>query len=232
MKTLLWAVVVIGTVGALLAGFILVLLRLRETTFVSGEFFRETMAQIIAGLLIALIASLASFWSAYGLYKLQENDKVASSQADAFIKIKNEVSENRLTLGQELKREKPLVRNLLKTEAWDAGKYQTPIKTPLLLDGLKLLYDLIEKYNWHTNFLRFKVMEQGLTQQGVPETVWKSDAAIMKEVYSKLEEFENLTTRELILLGHGSQSEFEKRFGPWQAQVDISFFKQAAKDGK
>ncbi len=231
LKVTVWLFLVGGLVVAGLAALVLILLVWRERSFVSDEFFRQTLVQILSGVASGILIAIISFGSAYALYRIQEGDKISDARMDSFIKIKDEVSENRLTLGQELKQDRPLVRLPLKTAAWEMGKYQAPIKTPLLLDGLKLLYDLIEKYNWHLSFVHFKVMEKDLTQDKVPEEIWKSEAAIMGELYSKLEEFEKLTSRELVLLGQSSRKQYEERFGPWQDEVAISFFIRPANKG-
>lgn len=194
--------------------------RLRETGFISNEFFRQTVPSLFSGALIALISVIL----AYGLDNLKETNKVNDTRMDSFIKIHNEISENRLTLGQERKQEKPLICLPLKTSAWDMGKNQTPIKTPWLLDGLKLLYDDIERYNWHVEYMRYKVMEKNLSSQNAPEQIWQPIKNILDELYLKLEEFEKLTDRELVILGNISKQQHEKRFGKWDDNFTISYF--------
>ncbi|GEM_PF-2893291 len=202
-KIILWLVVVLG-IGSVC---ILCLMHWRDTKFVSHDFFRQTVAAIVSGSFIALV----SFFSAYAMYKIEdwhrdakerqrEEERVKDSRMESFLKLMSEVSENRLTLEMEMKTDRHLVANLLKTLAWDNGKYQMPFETPLLLDGLKLLYDAIEKYNWQVEFLRFKVMEQNLTTEKVDENSWKALNVIMTELLARLKEFEKLTVREAVLL--------------------------------
>lgn len=227
LKVILWLVILSG-IGA---AAILCLLHWRDTRFISQDFFRQTVAAIVSGSFIALV----SFFSAYVMYKIEdrnkdikevrkEEERVKDARMEAFLGIKTEVSENRLTLEMEMKTGRHLIKNPLKTSAWDTGKYKSAIETPLMLDGLKLLYDLIEKYNWQVEFLRFKVMEQNLTT--VDEEVWKSKENVMAELLQNLKDFEKLTTRESVLLGQDSKESFEQRFGEWEEKPPIPFFKK------
>lgn len=218
MKLSLWILLFIcGTMTIVIAA-ILGFLNLKES--VTSEILKQIVPQLITGLIIAV----ASFWSAYGLYRIQDEQKVIDSRIDSFIKIHNEVSENRFTLDQENRRDRCLVKLPLKTTAWDTGKNQAPIKTDNLLDGLKLLYNDIERYNWHVEFINFKVREQNLTPTNVPEEIWQSTESIMNNIYKRLEEFEKLTAREMVLLKERTKESFEKRFGPWKDKSEISYF--------
>lgn len=216
MKAVLWLLLI---VSAFLAGLVLIF------TLRDKDFFKQTITQIISGTFIALI----SFWSAYCLYRIQDNEKAKHIQIDSFIKVTNEISENRPTLERETQREKGLVRLPLKTEAWVTGKYQLPVKTPRLIDSLKLLYDDIEKYNWHVRFLHFKIMEQNLSTEKVPEQVWISLKNIDNKLISKLRELEQLTARELVILKKSSKREYEKHFGNWEDKTEMPYFKNQEK---
>ena len=207
---------------------VLILNRLRKAGVLSREVFRQTVAQVIAGVVSGALVGIVSFGAAYRLYKVQEDEKVSDIRTDSFIKIKNEVGENRLTLEVDMKTDKLLVPLPLKTMAWEQGKYQTPIRTPQLLDGLKLLYDEIERYNWHVSYMRFMVTEKSLTRDKVPEEAWKSTKTVNDKLLAKLREFEKLTSREAVLLGQMSRQDYKHGFGPWEAQVNpLSAFQQA-----
>jgi len=181
---------------------------------------QEIFTSVVSGAVTALIA----FWAAYGMYKIQEDDKVRDQRLEAFIQIKNEVSENRLTIELEAKKEKPLIRLILNTTAWQLGKNKLPIETEKLLDGLKLLYDDIDRYNWSVGYFRFQVMEKNATSQTIPDSAWKSITAIIAEMVEKLREFEKLTARELVLLKQYDKKLYEERFGAFEHKVKISYF--------
>ncbi len=227
IKIALWLLLIVG----LLAAAILLLMWARDTKQIDVGLFRQLVAGIVTGSFIAVI----SFGSAYLMHvvdaryreakdKRDEERKVANIRLDSFAKISNEVSENRLTLEQERKREKPLMKLPLKTSAWDSGKYQTPVQTPMLIDGLKLLYDDIEKYNQSVEFINFKVREQNLTLNNATDELWRANKSIMDILFEKLKEFEKLTARELVLLGEKPHEEYEKRFGKFEDSGSISYF--------
>lgn len=212
----------------LLVGFVLLIIIIKRTIKVSDEIYYPLISQTISGILISLV----SFFSAYGLWRIQDSKKQATEkqknldiQIDSFIRIANEVSENRLRLGLD-KKNNIFVRIPLKTAAWEQGKYQTPIKTPLLIDSLKLLYDDIEKYNLHVGFIQYKVMIDKLTKEQIPNIAKNSQANIDQELYSKLEELENLISRELVTIGKKDRKEHTDRFGEWKENVEISYFRQ------
>lgn len=216
LKTILLIFVVLGIIAA----FIWILLHLRETGYISDDFFKQTVASVLSGALIAWV----SFSFAWLLYNVQEDSKAREARMEAFIKIHNEISENRLTLGLDNKAEKPFLMLPLKTTAWDLGKGQIPIRTPQLLDGIKLLYDDIERYNWHVEFIRYKVMEKNLSPENAPEKVWEPTKNMLNGLCSKLEELEKLTLRELVILGQTKKIDYEKRFGKWENDVWVSYF--------
>lgn len=214
----------------LLIAAVLILDRLRKKGVLSREVLRQTVTQVIVGVVSGALVAIVSFWSAHDLYKVQEDDKVSGMRMDSFIKMQNEVGENRLTLEVDMKTDKLLVPLPLKTMAWEQGKYQLLIKTPQLLDGLKLLYDEIERYNWHVSYMRFMVTEKSLTVDKVPEEAWKSIKTANDKLLAKLREFEKLTSREAVLLGQMSRQEYERGFGAWEDQMNpLSFFQQAKK---
>lgn len=231
-KEILFIFIFVLIAAALLVSLVIILLNIREKGTISDAFFQSLISQIISGIIIAMV----SFLSAYGLWKIQEtrkdkNEKQAEEQRvtdirmDSFIKIANEVSENRLTLGQDIKNN-AFVRIPLKTTAWEQGKYQTLVKTDLLLDGLKLLYDDIEKYNWHVRFIQYKVMVDKLTKDKFPDIAKEAQGKIDQDLFDKLEKFENLTSRELVILEQKKKNDHASRFGVWQEKVEIPYFKK------
>ena len=48
----------------------------------------------------------------------------------------------------------------------------------------------------------------------------------MKKLYERLEEFEKLTSREMVFLGEMPRKEYENRFGKVEEKVSISYFTQ------
>jgi len=202
--------------------------RLRKTGVLSREVFRQTAVQLVASVASGVLVGVVSFWAAYSLYKVQEDQKVSDIRMDSFIKIRNEVGENRLTLEVDMKTEKLLVPLPLKTMAREQGKSQTPIITSNLLDGLKLLYDEIERYNWHVNYMRFMVTEKSLMRDMVSEKVWESTKTANDKLLTKLREFEKLTSRETVRLGQMSRQEYKHVFGVWEEEVNpLAPFQQA-----
>lgn len=83
MSNLVWVFCWTFGVVALL---IFVLVRLRNTKWISKEFFRE----IIAGALIALL----SFWSAYGLYLFQEHREEQDAHVARYRQLREELRYN------------------------------------------------------------------------------------------------------------------------------------------
>lgn len=231
-KEILFILLFVLIAAALLVGLVIILLNIREKGTISDTFFQSLISQIISGIIIALV----SFSSAYGLWKIQEarkdrkakeaeEQRITDIRMDSFIKIANEVSENRLTLGQDIKNN-AFVRIPLKTTAWEQGKYQTPVKTELLLDGLKLLYDDIEKYNWHVRFIQYKVMAEKLTKDNLPDIAKEAQGKIDQDLFDKLEKFESLTSRELVIIEQKKKDDHVSRFGAWQEKVEIPYFKK------
>lgn len=199
-------------------GLICLFFWFRNRKKISDEFFRQVASQIIS----VILASIISFSYVYSLWTMQEEQKVEDIRLDSFIGIANEVSGNRLMM--EL--DNTFVPSLLETNAWEIGKYKTPIETPFLLDGLKILYIEIDKYNWEMQFIRHKVKVDKLTKEKLPEEAKKAWERRKTYLLDKLREFEKLTARESVILKQTKKEDYIERFGEWKDEVEIPFFKK------
>ena len=219
----------------LVALLTLILKYLRDRKYISPEFFRQVIASVFSGVVVGLVASTSAFNSAHIFWKRQEKARIAEEKTkeaervkdirlDFFISVKNEVSENRLTLGQEVKNN-AFVRLPLKTSAWEKGKHALPIKTENLFDSLKLLYNDIEKYNWQVQFMQYKVMVEKLTTDKVSREAKTAQTAIDTDLLNKLLDLDKLTSRELVLLDQITEEDYTKIFGEWEDSVDMPYFK-------
>ena len=224
MKEILVTIAVMGILIFAVPAAFLLLLHFREQGTVTPEFFRQTVAnmtaQIVSGCLVAAIA----FGAAYLQFRVQQDRKDKETRIDGMLGIALEVSENRLTLGRDMKSGRTFGYLPLKTAYWDQHKYTSEFRTPMLLDGLKVLYDDIQKYNDTISFIRYKMTAQNLTVEKTSEEAWKALENITTEVYSKLEEFERLTFREQVVIGLTGKGQYEKRFGQWVDNPKISYF--------
>ena len=206
------------------------LIILRKPLNLSDDFFRQT----ISGVLIALL----SFWSALAIIRYERSQdqkeeaaeeilKAQEGQKLFFIKLHNEISENRITLETEFRDTKHIITLPLRTDAWETGKYGLPLQTPRLQQALKYLYIQIEKYNWQVNYTRHKVFEERLTPSKIPDEAWGRQKEMMNNLYGRLREFEKLMAREAVLISELPKSEYEKDFGALEPCPDMPYFEKA-----
>ncbi|MBI2871235.1 MAG: hypothetical protein HYY14_05940 [Candidatus Omnitrophica bacterium] len=207
--------------GLTLGAILLFLIWARDTKhFISPELCRSITSQVVGGAIVAFVAFSFSCW----LYMRQEDNRLRDERLEAFVRIQNEVSENRMHLDHTIKQGRTLIRKRLYTSAWEAGKYYAAFKTPHLLDGLAILYGYIERYNWNVDFVRFHVMEKGLVKEQLSEEFWKGSEKLMSELVVYLKDFESLTHQEAIRLGVMRREKYdEKRFGEFQDRPHIPF---------
>lgn len=219
-----------------IVGFILIavasivgLIILRKPWNLQDDFFRQT----VSGVLIALLSFGATFTiSRYERGQDREERKATEiieaqeKQKVFFIKLHNEISENRLTLETEIRDAKHIITLPLRTDAWEAGKYGLPLETPRLQQALKYLYIQIEKYNWQVNYTRHKVFEERLTPSKIPDDAWVRQKDMMNNLYVRLKEFEKLMAREAVLINELSKAEYEKDFGAWETCPSTPYFEK------